>query len=45
MNNNIDDREICDIFNKFFVNAVPNLNILEFTDSDNLHEHVIGVSV
>ena len=34
-----DDREICDIFNKFFVNVIPNLNIPEFTNSDNLHEH------
>ena len=40
-----DDREICDIFNKFFVNAIPNLNIPEFTGSDDLHEHVIGDSV
>ena len=40
-----DDREICDIFNKFFVNVIPNLNIHEFTNSDNLHEHVIGDSV
>ena len=40
-----DDREICDIFNKFFVNVIPNLNIPEFTNSDNLHEHVIGDSV
>ena len=29
----------------FFVNVVPNLNIPEFTGSDNLHEHVIGGSV
>ena len=46
VNNNLavyDDREICDIFNKFFVNVVPNLNIPEFTGSDNLH--VIGDSV
>ena len=27
------------------MNAVPNLNIPEFTGSDNLHEHVIGDSV
>ena len=40
-----DDREICDIFNKFFVNVIPNLSIPEFTNSDNLHEHVIGDSV
>ena len=40
-----DYRGICDIFNTFFVNVVPNLNILEFTGSDNLHEHVIGDSV
>ena len=40
-----DDREICDIFNKFFVNVIPNLNIPEFTNSDNFHEHVIGDSV
>ena len=40
-----DDREICNIFNQFFVNVVPNLNIPEFTGSDNLHEHVIGDSV
>ena len=40
-----DDREICDIFNKFFANVVPNLHIPEFTGSDNLHEHVIGDSV
>ena len=40
-----DDMEICDIFNKFFVNVIPNLNIPEFTNSDNLHEHVIGDSV
>ena len=37
--------EICDIFNKFFVKFVPNLNIPEFTGSDHLHEHVIGDSV
>ena len=46
VNNNLavyDDREICDIFNKFFVNVVPNLNIPGFTGSDNLH--VIGDSV
>ena len=46
VNNNLpvyDDREICDIFNKFFVNVVPNLNIPEFTGSDNLH--IIGDSV
>ena len=36
------DREIFDIFNKFFVNVVLNLNISKFTDSDNLHEHVTG---
>ena len=40
-----DDGEICNIFNEFFVNVVPNLNIPEFTGSDNLHEHVIGDSV
>ena len=40
-----DDREICDIFNNFFVNVAPNLNIPEFTGSDNFHEHVIGNSV
>ena len=40
-----DDREICDIFNKFFVNVIPKLNIPEFANSDNLHEHVIGDSV
>ena len=48
MNNNrivSDDREICDIFNNFFVNVVPNLSTPEFTGSDNLHEHVIGDSV
>ena len=48
MNNNhivSDDREICDIFNKIFVNVVPNLNIPKFTGTDNLHEHVIGHSV
>ena len=39
------DREICDIFNKLFVNVVPNLNIPKFNGSDNLHEHVIGDSV
>ena len=39
------DRETCDIFNKLFVNVVPNLNIPEFNGSDNLHEHVIGDSV
>ena len=38
-----DDREICDIFNKFFVNVIPNLNIPEFTNSDNLHEHVLVI--
>ena len=27
------------------MNVVPNLNIPEFTGSDNLHEHVIGDSV
>ena len=44
-NNHIvsDDREICDIFSKFFVNVVPNIS--ESTCSDNLHEHVIGDSV
>ena len=40
-----DDREICDVFNEFFVNVVPNLNIPKFTGSDNLHEHVTGDSV
>ena len=40
-----DNKEICDIFNKFFVNVVPNLNIPEFTGGDNLHKHVIGDSV
>ena len=40
-----DDREICNIFNEFFVKVVPNLNISEFTGSDNLHENVIGDSV
>ena len=40
-----DDREICNIFNEFFVNVVPNLNIPEFTGSENLHEHVIADSV
>ena len=39
------DREIFDIFNKFFVYVVLNLNISKFTDSDNLHEHVTGDSV
>ena len=39
------DRETCDIFNKLFVNVVPNLNIPEFNGTDNLHEHVIGNSV
>ena len=39
-----DDKEISDIFNKLFVNVVPNLNIPEFNGSDNLHEHVIGDS-
>ena len=43
-NNRIVSDEICDIFNKFFVNVVPNLNILEFTGSDNLHEHAIDDS-
>ena len=44
-NNHIvsDDREICDIFSKFFVNVVA--NVPESTCSDNLHEHVIGDSV
>ena len=37
-----DDREICDIFYKFFVNVVHNLKFSEFTGSDNLHEHIIG---
>ena len=32
-------------FLTIFVNVVPNLNIPEFTGSDNLHEHVIGDSV
>ena len=48
MNNNrivSDDREICKIFNKFFVNVIPNLNIPEFTGSDDLHDHIIGDSV
>ena len=48
MNNNrivSDDREICDIFNKFFVNVVQNLKNPEFTASNNLHEYVIGDSV
>ena len=40
-----DNREICDIFNKFFVNVEPHLNIPEFIGSDNLHKHVIGDSV
>ena len=40
-----DNREICDIFNKFFVNVAPHLNIPEFIGSDNLHKHVIGDSV
>ena len=46
-NNSIvsDDREICHIFNKCFVNVVPNLNFPEFTGSDNLHNYVIGDSV
>ena len=37
--------EICNIFNKFFVNFVPNLKIPEFTGSDNLHKNAIGNSV
>ena len=37
-----DDREICDIFYKFFVNVVHNLKFSEFTGSDNSHEHIIG---
>ena len=48
MNNNhivSDDRETCDIFNKFFANAAPNLNIPKFTGTDSLHEHVTGDSV
>ena len=40
-----DDREICNIFNEFFVNVVANLNIPKFTGSDNLDEHVIDDSV
>ena len=46
-NNHIvsDDRETCDIFNKFFANAAPNLNIPKFTGTDSLHEHVTGDSV
>ena len=40
-----DDREISDILTNFFVNVVPNLNIPEFTGSDNLHKHVICDSV
>ena len=38
-----DEREICDIFKNFFGNVVPNLNISEFTGSDNLHEYVNGL--